>query len=373
VEARDDLAASGRSGVLLLCPSGHSEHGVELYRRLSSGCFEDLGGWVGLGWEATGARHHGLPDVAVESAPSFGGGQMVWTSWRYRFDGTRYRPIEEKKHRERESQESAALAKRAALALVRAWVKAQVAGRADAYFALYDAASFVGIKRTRAGAEKRLDFAQWKADRKRMLAKRPRVVADRRKALSWLEESDLAEGVVQVRFVQRFRVGRYADHGEKVLDIGVVDGKARILREEMLSSSDGWDDARIQTLDGRRLVSPIEAKLYSQPAPEDSSEGLLRLVLTDARGTSVVSELPVYGDSLEPGACTPVKEGQVLYDEGMWQGDGGAEIVVLRDGVGVVVKRRFVADLGPNQALDEGPWEDLVRIRLAKGAQVTPR
>jgi hypothetical protein len=88
-----DLDGDGHPELTLACPTGHFEHGVEVYRVRGDGCFVDVGGWVGKDWEEQETRHHGWADVEAESAPSHSGGKRMFTVWRYEFDGKRYRLV----------------------------------------------------------------------------------------------------------------------------------------------------------------------------------------------------------------------------------------------------------------------------------------
>jgi hypothetical protein len=141
------------------------------------------------------------------------------------------------------SKESAEAAKAQALKILDAWVAAQNEGKLDAYVALYDAGSFRGVKRTSSGAESKLDFEAWKAERSRMFTKGTTVAADNRSAVTWVEKPGLGEGVVEVRFTQRWKNPSYADHGPKIMQFRVAGGNARIVYEELVQSSPGWDDS----------------------------------------------------------------------------------------------------------------------------------
>lgn len=123
-----------------------------------------------------------------------------------------------------------------------AWVAAQNQGKLDAYLSMYDAPSFRGVKRTSTGTEQSFDFKGWKDERSRMFGSDVTVAADAPKALAWTENPGLKPGVVEVRFTQRWKNPRYADHGPKVIHFQVKSGAALIVYEELISSSPGWDD-----------------------------------------------------------------------------------------------------------------------------------
>lgn len=127
----------------------------------------------------------------------------------------------------------------ASLAVLRAldeWVAAQNQNKIDAYLGMYDAASFQGVKRTTSGSEQKLDFKAWKEERTRMFGTDVKVAADEPKG------TVLGQGVVEVRFTQRWKNPRYADHGPKILRFKMTNGTPRIVYEELVSSTPGWDD-----------------------------------------------------------------------------------------------------------------------------------
>lgn len=82
------------------------------------------------------------------------------------------------------------------------------------------------------------------------------VAADKREAAAWIEKPGLAEGVVEVRFTQRWKSKAYADHGVKVMHFRLVGGNARIIYEELVQSSPGWDDAPAVDLSNVKFIRP---------------------------------------------------------------------------------------------------------------------
>jgi hypothetical protein len=152
------------------------------------------------------------------------------------------------------SKEKAEAVKAQSLKALEAWVAAQNEGKLDVYLALYDAGSFRGVKRTSSGAEQKLDFGAWKTERSRMFATPTTIAADDRTAMTWLEKPGLGEGVVEVRFIQRWKSPTYADHGPKIMHFRLVDGNARILYEELVQSSPGWDGAAAVDLSKVKFV-----------------------------------------------------------------------------------------------------------------------
>jgi hypothetical protein len=122
-----------------------------------------------------------------------------------------------------------------ALGLLSAWVDAQNKGDAAAYVSFYDKEHFKGIKRTSKGGKKVFDHAGWIADRTAMLKKKPKVEASAPTVTTWQDKrSRLKPGVVAVRFLQRWKTDRYADHGVKVLHLlRAASGKLLIIYEEV--------------------------------------------------------------------------------------------------------------------------------------------
>lgn len=128
-----------------------------------------------------------------------------------------------------------------ALGALQSWVDAQNQNKLDGYLGLYDAASFQGIKRTTSGTEQKQNFDAWKQERSRMFGTGVTVAADAPKAAS------VGPDMVEVRFTQRWKNPRYADHGPKVMRFKVKNGAARIVYEELVSSTPGWEDASADT------------------------------------------------------------------------------------------------------------------------------
>ncbi len=132
---------------------------------------------------------------------------------------------------------------KAALRSVDAWVKAQNENKLDGYLALYDAAAFQGIKRTSSGTAQTYDFKAWKEERTRMFGTGVAVAADGPSVTTWKQNPTLGDNVVEVRFTQRWKNPRYADHGPKVLRFKLANDTTKIVYEELVSSSAGWDDS----------------------------------------------------------------------------------------------------------------------------------
>ncbi len=165
--------------------------------------------------------------------------------------------------------------------LLDAWVAAQNDGKFDAYAALYDA-SFKGVRRTSDGKEKTFDLEGWKTDRKKLFGKKQTVAADNL-------ATKVEDGKVTLTFVQRWKSGKFADHGEKVLELAAKDGGLRIVREELKWSERGFEDGKDKPLDATALVSPITLRVEEIAMPDngDCSETRLRIHLVDSKGTKL--------------------------------------------------------------------------------------
>lgn len=129
-----------------------------------------------------------------------------------------------------------------ATAFLAHWVTVQNGGDVAGYRALYDKKHFDGIKRTTKGKVVRFDNAGWLADREKMFKNKPQVAAQEASVTSWLEPgSRLKPGVIVVRFVQRWKTERYADHGIKVLHLWRSPaGELTIIYEDLVNAEPGW-------------------------------------------------------------------------------------------------------------------------------------
>jgi hypothetical protein len=145
-----------------------------------------------------------------------------------------------------------------ALALLAAWTKAQNDGDQAAYFGMYEPKHFNGVKRTSKGKVSRFDFAGWKTDRTRMFASKPTVASEDPGVTTWLDTgSKLKPGVSIVRFTQRWKTAKYADHGIKVLHLWRdPSGKHHIIYEDLLNAEPGWDDAPDEDVADLEIAPP---------------------------------------------------------------------------------------------------------------------
>lgn len=176
------------------------------------------------------------------------------------------------------------------------WTRAQSAGDATAYFAFYAESSFRGVRRTASGTEKSFDFAGWREDRAPMLAKKPIVVAAFPQVLTWhVSEATLEPGFVETRFIQRFKLGKYADHGPKVLRWRWHGEGAgwKIDHEDMVSSQPGFsakDDAPpVTKLDLREMIPPLDGTVRLITPADDQEQDeepkpMILLTFMDAKG-----------------------------------------------------------------------------------------
>lgn len=134
-------------------------------------------------------------------------------------------------------------ANKAAAEFLARWTATQQKLDFDAYVALYHARTFRGVKRTAAGKVTELDLAGWKSDRRRMFQKKFEIATEPLGIETWLDPgSKLKQGMVVIRFTQRWRSGTYADHGVKVLHVwSDPKGAMKITYEDLLNSEPGWD------------------------------------------------------------------------------------------------------------------------------------
>jgi hypothetical protein len=252
-----------------------------------------------------------------------------------------------------------------------AWLRAQNEDKFEDYSKVYDP-SFAGIRRTPSGAEKKLTLEEWLADRKTMFGKAQRVAADPIEIETW-HAGKLPAGEVQIKFTQRWQSGAAADHGPKTMRLRAdKDGAMRIVAEEMVSSSKGWEDdpkAKTKEIDGTAWKSPVKVSLVS-------AKGLwghlwvVRLTDADGKLTTVpMTDTECVG---EPDKARPVNKDSALFevDQPNCSGEHKQKVRVLTDGAGLAVKGFFTADLHTEGATHwESGWLDLVRVKLAPGAK----
>jgi hypothetical protein len=128
-------------------------------------------------------------------------------------------------------------------AILAGWAKAQNDRDFATYLAHYQKQYFKGVRRTNDGKVVRMGFAGWKKDRRRMFGYANMAVAvEDAEVRSWLDPgSRMKPMTTEVVFTQRWKGGKYADHGRKLLTFWRDPrGRHRIIYEDMLSSEPGW-------------------------------------------------------------------------------------------------------------------------------------
>lgn len=136
--------------------------------------------------------------------------------------------------------------------IVEEWRDAQNRADEKAYTALYEQKRFRGVKRASKGTT-RYDWAGWSTDRLRMMKTRPTVAIEKLTVVTWLEKKALKQGIIEVRFLQRWKNARYADHGIKLLLlVRNESGGLRILYEDLLDSHAGLENGKSRWSDAAR-------------------------------------------------------------------------------------------------------------------------
>ena len=193
--------------------------------------------------------------------------------------------------------------------IVDEWREAQNRGDDKAYVALYEQRKFRGVKRARKGTT-RYDWAGWSTDRLRLMKSHPTVATERITVTTWLEKPSLQRGIVEVRFLQRWKNPRYADHGIKVLLlVRNPSGGLRILYEDLLDSHPGWARQKVARKGGGHLaatsVDEAWRKLLERaPKLEDLDELLATLADDERQERLLASAILKHADP----ACKEVEE-----------------------------------------------------------------
>lgn len=245
--------------------------------------------------------------------------------------------------------------------LLKSWLSAQNGGDHTAYMALYGP-GFHGVRRAADGTEKKLDRDGWSKDRERLFKNKQEVAAD-----------DVVKKVdgdkVTVKFTQRWKSAKSADHGEKQMELAAVDGKLRIVREELLWSERGWEDSKDKPLDATSLASPITLTVERVRLPEngDCSETRLRLKLKDAKGQEKQVD---YGTITGVGGAATPPGGMLAPKQGEYS-DLGAYCAGLQQGYTVKVTGNTIVALSIWMDEESGPGKDSkVIVTLPEGAKV---
>jgi hypothetical protein len=220
----------------------------------------------------------------------------------------------------------AAPVKEEATAFLARWVETQERRDFAAYAALYEPRTFRGIKRTSRGGVKKTheyDLAGWKTDRARMFKRGFELEVELRGIETWLDPgSSLKPGVVALRFLQRWRGGKYADHGIKVLHVWrAPDGTMRITYEDLLNSEPGWARAArdVAVADLARPADDAAAlALWRQLAPTGADyEDKLASIPDDDAVTRPLARVLLAGGNF---ACTEIVEYSACGDESVeWE------------------------------------------------------
>jgi hypothetical protein len=258
--------------------------------------------------------------------------------------------------------------------LVDAWLAAQNGGDFAKYVALYDEANFHGIKRLGDGGEKSYTFATWKADREKMVLAKATVVADGR---HFAMKGDTLEAT----FTQRFRQGSYEDHGKKVLSFkksGQESGVWKIVREEMKTSANGFNDPKVavKEVDLSARPGPLSAALRWETgkAATDAPEGFvshkLRLTISDAKGKKETYDLfqETSDRPVETAPLAPSTTKGLLFEESFWWAGAGDGFRVAVDAEHLVVKHKIQEEgNGEEGGGFDGAYMDELRIALPAG------
>ena len=207
-----------------------------------------------------------------------------------------------------------------ALGLLTSWVDAQNRADTPAYVALYDQPHFHGRKRTLRGVTQ-LDWKAWAQDRGAMMKRRPTVAAEAPTVESWLDPgTKLKPGIVRLRFLQRWKSARYADHGIKVLDL-LYDprvGSLKIIHEDLLNSELGWED---------RAPGSSVLKLGTISTAEEAERGLSALQLTAGNVSSTLAALPDAPQLRRALALAILQAGDLACDRIVNESQCGEEVI----------------------------------------------
>ncbi len=111
------------------------------------------------------------------------------------------------------------------------WEKAQDTRNFSLYESCYDV-SFKGTKRTVSGSISRYNYNQWLADRQKMMSK-AKYMDVRMDKMRISVQNDTAT----VEFDQYFSTTGYADFGPKVIEVKMTKDGAKIVYEELKSST----------------------------------------------------------------------------------------------------------------------------------------
>lgn len=120
------------------------------------------------------------------------------------------------------------------------WAEARAAGDASTFEALYDVRRFEGIRWTRTGVEKRMGWTEWDADQRALLG---HTGAPIRPTFESWPGGTLDAATASVSFEESTFPSLH-----RVLTFGRVDGKLRVVREELGGAPNRAVSARADTL-----------------------------------------------------------------------------------------------------------------------------
>ena len=254
-----------------------------------------------------------------------------------------------------------------ARAVVDSWVRAQNASDLDAYSAFY-APKFKGIKRTTDGGEKSLTLAKWKADRKKMFKGAQKVAAE--------DVNVLAKGNgFVVTFVQRYKSGKYADHGNKELVLAPdAKGTLKIVREELRASIPGWETDTSKVIDATQLKSPLTVRLRTEVAkrfPDNDTLAYFAVVMTirDANKVEIVREVGGFLDYPDMAQKVDPSGSPELFQ--VSSGPAFTTYWVKRSGDAIIVTSQENEEGAGNDPGYVGKVETVLTVPLPAKAKVT--
>lgn len=228
-----------------------------------------------------------------------------------------------------------------ATAFLATWTDAQKKLDFAAYRALYEPRTFRGVKRTAEGKATEYDLAGWSRDRQRMFSKKFEIATEPLGVDTWLDRgSKLKRDMVVIRFVQRWRSDKYADHGVKVLHLWRdPKGAMKITYEDLLNSEPGWD----------RVATDVPTASLAPPADPAAALALwTTLAPTGANYPEKLASIPDDAAVARPMALALLGAGNFACEK-----------ILEADECGVVT--RAWEDLDPRAGLDD----PCLRRRLA--------
>ena len=169
--------------------------------------------------------------------------------------------------------------------LLSSWQAAQNTGDFLKYSSFYNKKHFRGVKRTSTGTVRRLGYIQWLNDRKKMFKRSLEVAAEGIEVRTWLDPgSKLKKGVTSIRFLQRWKNRKYADHGIKVINLwSPPGGKLSIIYEDLVNAEPGWS---------RETGSVTELKMQIPSSEAEALASWESLNITGENYDAVLASIP---------------------------------------------------------------------------------